>query len=282
MDPLITPHELARILDEPKLRIVDTSFELGRPAEGRAAYERAHLPGAVHLDLERDLSSPAGVAGRHPLPDPEELATRLGALGIGDEHRVVAYDGGQHMFATRMWWLLHYLGHDRVQVLDGGWPAWCAAGLPTSRDVPTHAPASFSAQPRAALIADREHVRAALGDTSTLLIDARAPARYRGDEEPLDPRAGHLPGAINLPYADNFYEGTYRSPEELRRRFEPTSDAAEVILYCGSGVSATANALAMRLAGLPLPRVYVGSWSEWCRDAEAPIETGSPSRTPVR
>jgi thiosulfate/3-mercaptopyruvate sulfurtransferase len=274
MDPLITPLELARILDDPELRILDASFELGRPEEGRAAYERAHLPGAVHLDLERDLSRPAGELGRHPLPDPDALAARLGALGVGDDHRVVVYDGGQHMFAARLWWLLHYLGHDRVQVLDGGWPAWCAAGLPTTRETPNHPPAHCSAQPRAALIADREHVRSALGDASALLIDARAPARFCGDEEPLDPRAGHIPGAINLPYADNFADGAYRTPDELRRRFAATENATEVILYCGSGVSATANALAMRLAGLPLPRVYVGSWSEWCRDPDAPIETG--------
>ncbi len=274
MDSLIPPHELAALAADPSVRICDARFDLRDPDAGRGAYDREHVPGAIHLDLERDLSGREGPRGRHPLPHPHELASRLGTLGIGDEHRVIVYDDGAMMFAARAWWVLRYLGHERVQIVDGGLAAYLEAGLPTTREVPRPAPTRFIARARAEMVADRARVEARIDDPATRLIDARAPARYRGEHEPLDRRAGHIVGAINLPYSDCLDDGRIRSADELRRVFAAADGADEVIVYCGSGVSATVNALAMERAGLPLPRVYVGSWSEWCRDPGAPSARG--------
>ncbi len=274
MESVVTRDELWTRLDDPHTRIADARYSLKRPDAGRAAYAREHIPGAVYLDLERDLSGPPGTRGRHPLPDPDTLARRLGELGIGTGHRVIAYDDGEQMFAARLWWLLRYLGHDDVSVLDGGFPAWRDAGLPVTSERPTHPRAIFEARVRDDLVAAREDVERMIDDREALLVDARAPARYRGDEEPIDPRAGHIPSAINLPHGDALDAGHFLPPDALRRQFAKAQGAGEVTVYCGSGVSATACALAMERAGLPRPRVYIGSFSEWCQKPGAPVETG--------
>jgi thiosulfate/3-mercaptopyruvate sulfurtransferase len=279
MSNLIDAGELVGRLDDPALRIVDARFDLADPAAGRGAYERSHLPGAIHLDLEDDLSAPVrpdGRGGRHPLPTPEALAARLGELGIGDAHEVVAYDDAGGAFAARVWWLLRWLGHDRVRVLDGGLAAWRAAGGPETAARPDLPPARLTARPDPALVVDADDVLAHLEDADRLLVDARAPERYRGEEEPIDPRAGHVPGALNLPFAGNLdADGRFLPQEALRARFAPLRGAGEVVVYCGSGVTAAHDLLAIEEAGLGLARLYAGAWSDWCRREGLPVETGA-------
>lgn len=277
MGNLIDAQTLMQRLDDPQLRLVDARFELADPEAGGAAYGRGHLPGAVHLDLDRDLSSPptrTGTGGRHPLPDLRVFTERLGELGIGDEHHVVVYDEGAGMFAARAWWLLRYVGHERVQVLDGGLAAWREAGGALTREVPSHPRTRHGLSVRQEMAVDRHDVQRRLGDPSTLLVDARAADRYRGEREPIDPRAGHIPSAVNLPFMGNLHEGRFRPPQELRERYAAAREASEVVVYCGSGVSAAHDVLAMEEAGLPLPRLYVGSWSDWCSDPAAPAVAG--------
>lgn len=279
MSNLVSAAELLARLNEPDLRLVDVRFDLADPAAGRRAYLEGHLPGAVHLDLEQDLSSPVapgGRGGRHPLPDPQALATRLGRLGIGDGHEVVVYDAGSDMFAARAWWLLRWLGHERVRVLDGGVEAWRQASGPWESEPPSPTPVRHSADPAAEMVVDGDWVERRLDDPSTLLVDARAGERYRGEREPIDPRAGHIPGAINRPFAGNLAGGRFLGPDELRRRYAGLDEAERVVVYCGSGVSATHDALAMVEAGLPLPLLYAGSWSDWSSRTDAPLATGDP------
>lgn len=272
---LITARELHERLGDPALRLVDTRFDLKDPSAGRRAYEAEHLPGAVHLDLDRDLSSPPGEhGGRHPLPDMRRFAERLGEAGIGDEHEVVVYDDQGGMFAGRAWWLLRYAGHDRVRVLDGGLAAWRDEGLPLEPGAVAPEPARFTLRLRPDMVVDRERVLRALEDPDVRLVDARAPERYRGELEPIDPRAGHIPGALNLPFAGNLEGGRFRDPATLRERFAALEEAEEVVVYCGSGVSACHDLLAIDEAGLPPARLYVGSWSDWTSYEDAPVATG--------
>lgn len=275
MSNLIQTGELNDLLGHRGLRVVDTRFDLGDTAAGERAYREGHIPGAVYAHLDRDLSAPLGLhGGRHPLPDPPVLAQRLGELGISNEHEVVAYDAGNGMFASRLWWLLKYLGSDRVRVLDGGFRAWTEAGLPVTSDPPAHPPQQFRARVRSEMAVDREEVLRNLGKPDRLLVDARAPERYRGEVEPLDPLAGHIPSAVNLPFAENLTEGRFKSSEELRQRFAALESAHEVVVYCGSGVSAAHDVLAMEEAGHPGARLYHGSWSDWCSYDDAPVATG--------
>ena len=276
---------LAQHLDDPSVVIADCRFELAKPGAGRAAYVEAHIPGAVYLDLERDLSGPKQVhGGRHPLPDPEAFCRTLGALGIDAGVTVVAYDVPQAAIAPRLWWMLRYLGHERAYVLDGGWPAWTAAGQPVSRDVPRRAARRFAARPRPELAADLNQVRriAAEGGGGAHLVDSRAPERYRGEIEPLDPVAGHVPGAVNLPWNDILdAQGRLKPRAALAERFGGLG-GGEVVVYCGSGVTACANLLAMDEAGLTRARLYPGSWSDWCSYPENPVasaKTGAPRAT---
>ena len=276
MSNLIQVDELARRLGDQALRIVDVRFDLGDTAAGERAYHEGHVPGAVYAHLDRDLSAPLGKhGGRHPLPDPARLAGRLGELGIGNEHLVVAYDAGNGMVASRLWWLLRYLGSERVRVLDGGFAAWLEAGLPVTTEVPHHPAAAFQQKVRSEMAVDREHVLASLGRQGTVIVDARAAERYRGDIEPLDPIAGHIPSAVNYPFAGNLEGGRFKSPEELRRRFADLADADEVVVYCGSGVSAAHDVLALEEAGFAGAKLYHGSWSDWCSYEEPPVATGS-------
>jgi len=278
MSNLIDAAALRERMDDPNLRIVDARFVLTDPPAGRAAYAGGHLPGAVYLHLDEDLSSPVrpdGIHGRHPLPDPETFAARLGALGIGDEHDVVAYDDAGGAFAVRVWWLLRWLGRPNVRVLDGGLQAWLEAGGDVTTDVPDHPPARSTAHPIDAMVIDAEALRDRLEDPETWIVDARAGERFRGETEPLDRKAGHVPGALNRPFTENLDdEGRFLSPAALRARFEELAEAREIVCYCGSGVTGAHDVLAIEEAGLGLPTLYAGSWSDWSSRPDYPVATG--------
>lgn len=283
--PLTSPLKSADWLlahrNDPDLRVLDCRYALSDPLLGRLAYLEGHVPGAVYADLETDLSGPVqpgGAGGRHPLPDPQVLAAWLGAAGIDNASTVVCYDdpsGGQGFYAARAWWLLRWLGHREVYVLDGGWPAYLAAGGEVSTEEPTPTPANFTPQVQPEMVATAGEVQARSADT--VLIDARAPERYRGETEPLDRKAGHIPGAVSRPFSAGLDEqGRFRSAEAQTERLNVGD--APTITYCGSGVSATPNLLARELAGVPLGpdnRLYAGSWSDWVSDDTRPIATGA-------
>ena len=281
---LVSPQELAEALRDPQLRIVDARFVLAgaAPDAGEAAWRAAHLPGAVYVHLDRDLSDhrKAAAHGRHPLPEAEDFVALLARLGIGPEHQVVVYDAGDAaMAAARFWWLLRLLGHRRVAVLDGGFAHWQALGLPldTEAPQPSAAQARFAPHFDQAMIARDADVESRLGEAPGWILDARAPERFRGEVEPLDRVAGHIPGARNRPYTANLREGRFLPPAELRAAFAPLLGQRapnEVLLNCGSGVTACQNLLAMEHAGLHGARVYAGSWSGWISDPSRPIETG--------
>jgi thiosulfate/3-mercaptopyruvate sulfurtransferase len=259
--------------------LIDARFDLADPAAGERAYGEAHLPGAHYLHLDRDLSAAkTGRNGRHPLPQRSKFADRVGALGIGPRTQVVAYDAQGGIYAARVWWLLRWLGHETVAVLDGGLPAWIAAGGVLSDTQAAPAATAAPYPDRASLVSsiDADAVLARLGRTP--LIDARAPERFRGEVEPLDAQAGHIPGALNRCYRDNLRaDGRFKSAADLRAEFTPLlGDAApgEVVHQCGSGVTACHNLLAMEHAGLAGSLLYPGSWSEWSSDPARPIATG--------
>ncbi|MPY67253.1 sulfurtransferase [Deinococcus sp. SDU3-2] len=278
--PLKTVEWLLEHLHDSRLRVLDCRYALSDPLVGRIAYLEGHVPGAIYADLETDLSGPVrpdGAGGRHPLPEPETLAAWLGSVGVGNDSVVVAYDDpsiGQGFYATRAWWLLRWLGHREVYVLDGGWPAYLAAGGEVSTTEPEYAPTTFTPDVQPGMVATAEDV--ANRDAGTLLIDARAPARYRGETEPLDRKAGHIPGAVNREWAGALDEsGHWRGAEAQAERLG--AGDAPTVSSCGSGVSATANLLARELAGVPLGpdnRLYAGSWSDWVSDDARPVATG--------
>ncbi len=268
MFPLIEPSDLAARLASPELRVADVRWRLGDEAFGRAAFAAGHLPGAVFLDLETDLRAAEG-PGRHPLPDPSSLALTLGEKGFGSEHHIVVVDDAAGAIAARLWWMLDDLGHPRVQVLHGGLSAWSAAGLPWTREIVAPAPAHMELRTSWRRTVDRHAV---LSREGLRLLDARAPARYRGDEEPIDPVAGHVPGASNLPFDELLdSESRFLPPDQLRQRIG--GDERTDTVYCGSGVTACHLALAYRLAELPPPLLYPGSWSDWSTAGEE-VATG--------
>ena len=277
---VISPAELAACLAEPSLHVVDCRASLQNPAAGRELYGKSHLPRAVFADLLEDLSGPivAGKTGRHPLPDVDVFVRQLRQWGIGAGSQVVAYDDAGGAFAARLWWMLRWLGHDAVAVLDGGFSAWVAEGRPVTDEVETSPLGDFVARPRAELLATAKEL-AAPQSLDRKVFDARAPERYRGDVEPIDPVAGHIPGALNLPFAENLRDGRFLSPAELRQRFAAALAGAtpeSSVVYCGSGVTACHDVLAFARAGLPLPKLYAGSWSEWITDPSRPTERGAP------
>ena len=265
---IVAAAELAAHLHDPDWVIVDCRFDLLDIAAGERRYAEGHVPGAVYAHLDRDLSGarqPAGEGGRHPLPSPADLTRTFGGWGIGRGVQVVAYDEQSGHYAARLWWLLRFMGHEAVAVLDGGWPGWLAAGLPVA--------AGASEAGVARLFEGAPHFEQAVAgeqiEGAPRLVDARAPERYRGETEPLDPVAGHIPGALNRPYTANWdAAGQWRAPAALLAEFLDLlgdTPAEESVFYCGSGVSACVNLLAMARAGLPLGRLYAGSWSEWSR-----------------
>ncbi|MDW8326944.1 MAG: sulfurtransferase [Anaerolineales bacterium] len=276
---LVSTTELAAHLDDPNWAIFDCRFDLADTSWGEAQYRAAHLPGAIYVHLDRDLSGEkTGRNGRHPLPEAGDFLERVKRWGITPHTQVVAYDQNNGMYASRLWWLLRYFGHEAVAVLDGGWAKWTAEGRPVRAGEEQRVPGLFAAQAREEMRLTAEEVERIRTDPAWKLVDARAPERYRGEVEPYDPVAGHIPGAVNHYNALNVNaDGTFRAPEELRARFLALLGDVppeRAVMYCGSGVAAAHNVLAMEVAGLPGARVYAGSWSEWCSDPQRPVATG--------
>lgn len=295
LQALMTPTAPADPRDEARedahadtdLLILDCRFNLAQPDAGEAAWRAAHLPGARCAHLERDLSGPkqaAGTAafnGRHPLPSLDALADTLRHWGVHADTRVVALDDAGGMFAARAWWLLRWVGHTRVQVLDGGWPAWLAAGGATTAEAPpARAPGTFVPRPQAGWVWRADELQAALPELGAKrqLIDARAPDRFRGENETLDPVGGHIPGALNRFFQLNLIDGRFKPAALLREEFTALlqgTDPQAAVHQCGSGVTACHNLLAQAHAGLPMGALYAGSWSEWCADEARPRAVGS-------
>jgi thiosulfate/3-mercaptopyruvate sulfurtransferase len=275
-DLLVSVEELSRNLGSPDWVIVDCRFNLARPDAGEAAYRKAHIPGAHYAHLDRDLASrPTAASGRHPLPDPEALRRLFSRWGVTPSTHVVAYDDAGGAIAARLWWLLRWMGHARAALLDGGFPAWQAAGLSLSDEPPVSRPAQFRGSPGHMPTADTDELERRLGDSRLLLLDARARPRYLGREEPIDPVAGHVPGAVNLPFQNSLEtDGRFRDADELRSTLEPLlagRPREEVVAMCGSGVTACHDIFALELAGLSGVRLYPGSWSEWIRSPTRPV-----------
>jgi thiosulfate/3-mercaptopyruvate sulfurtransferase len=276
---LISTAELAASLGQSGLVICDVRHDLAQPdAWGEAEYAKGHLPGAQFVHVDRDLSAPrTGTNGRHPLPTPEAAAAVFARLGIDDATQVVAYDQGNGMYAARLWWMLRWLGHDAVAVLDGGFAKWVKEGRALTTEVAAARPAAFSIR-KVTPTVNATGVRASLHRHTLFLVDARAPERFRGDVEPIDPVAGHIPGAHNRPFTMNIdADGTFKHPAFLRAEFAALLGGAAhdaVVHSCGSGVSACHNILAMEVAGLSGTRLYPGSWSEWASDPARPVARG--------
>jgi thiosulfate/3-mercaptopyruvate sulfurtransferase len=275
---LISTDALAAHLADPAFVIVDCRHNLTDADAGELAYRAAHLPGTHFLHLDRDLSGArTGKNGRHPLPEIGALAKTLGRIGIDGSKQVVAYDQNGGMWASRLWWLLHWLGHERVAVLDGGIDKWLAEGRPQTAELSVARAATFVPRPPGPTASADEILRH-LGNGTLTVLDARAPERYHGDMEPIDPVAGHIPGAINRPYAVNLTEqGTFKPAQALRHEFDAQLAGrapGSVVHQCGSGVTACHNVLAMAIAGLPGSRLYPGSWSEWVSDPSRPVARG--------
>ena len=263
---------------DPDWLIVDVRHQLADTAYGARAYAEGHIPGAVFLHCDCDLSGAmCGTNGRHPLPAPEALAARFGAIGISAETQVVIYDDAQGMIAGRLWWLLRWLGHEKVAVLDGGLQAWLAAGGTLTSAMPVTKTANFVANVQDSLV-DADYVQSFLDASRIHLIDARSPDRYRGENETIDPVGGRLPRAVNRFFRENLQaDGRYKPATQLRVEWLAALDGKlpeQVVHYCGSGVSACHNVLAMEIAGLPGSRLYAGSWSEWCTQSGRPIAQG--------
>ncbi len=279
---LISTDALATRLADPNFVVVDCRFKLDDVAWGEREWKAAHIPGAAYAHLDRDLSGPkTGTNGRHPLPDTAVLARTFGRLGITGGKQVVAYDSDSGVFASRLWWLLRWLGHDGVAVLDGGYAKWVAEGRPVSVEAAPLDPAEFHASPRQDMAIGIEDVSAHARDANWRLLDARAPERYRGEVEPMDPVAGHIPGAASYFFQRNIDErGRLRTPEDLRARFGPYIKGIapeRIVCYCGSGVQACHNLLALEHAGVSGARLYPGSWSQWVSDRSRPVETAAES-----
>ena len=268
---LISVADLAGRLDDSEIVVCDVRFHLADHDQGRREYDAGHIPGAVFVDLHTELAGGPG-GGRHPLPTVDDFVALLGRLGIEPRHHVVAYDSAGGATAARLWWMLRSIEHSTVSVLDGGIQAWTAAGQPLTTDVPNRAPTTYPAAPEWTGIVDADDVAQAV-ELGATVIDARAPERFRGETEPLDALAGHIPGAINRYHADNLgADGLHRPLPELAERFAGVGSAP--VVYCGSGVTACHDLLALSLVGLSGARLYPGSWSEWSADPDRPLATG--------
>ncbi len=270
--------ELLARLDDPNWRVVDCRFNLMRPQAGRDAYEAGHIPGAVYADLNTDLAAPVaddGAGGRHPLPDPARFGQLVASWGVGPESTVVVYDDVGNALAARLWWLLRWVGHKAVVVLDGGVSAWTEAGGPLSTDTPTPAPGQFVARAGSMPVIDVAGVEAQLATGKLMLLDARAPERFAGRSEPIDRVGGHVPGAINAPFQDNLgADKCLRSTEELQAYYRAIigdRPIESVACMCGSGVTACHTLLALETAGLSGAALYVGSWSDWSSSEQRPV-----------
>lgn len=275
---LVQPEDLAGRLDDGGLVILDCRFALSDPAAGENAYQQKHIPTALYAHLDRDLSDHRKQQqGRHPWPDATDFTAKLGAWGVAPQSQVVAYDDTDGAYAARLWFLLRALGHETVAVLDGGWAGWKVAGLPVESAIRNPQPSRYDAQFDTDLLLDAKQVQAHLDDGG-ILVDARAAERFRGEVEPLDRVAGHVPGAVNRPYAHNLSEGRFKPAARLREEFNALlahHDPDEVVAMCGSGVTACHHLLAMTHAGLPGAKLFTGSWSAWISDPDRPVATGS-------
>jgi len=273
---LVSTEELGKHLDDPEWVIFDCRFTLTDPDAGKAAYEQNHIPGARYAHLDDDLAAPVGAnTGRHPLPDPELLAEKLGKWGVDNNKQVVVYDDAFGAMAVRFWWLLKWMGHEKVALLDGVLPKWIREKRPLKAALPEIVPTSFNARVDNSKWIAADELQVALGKGEVVLLDARAEERFSGEVEPLDKVAGHVPGAINLPWEDNLdLGGNLMSPRELRELYQENigdRQATAVVNMCGSGVTACHNILAMEHAGLHGSRLYAGSWSEWITDSSRPV-----------
>jgi thiosulfate/3-mercaptopyruvate sulfurtransferase len=281
---LISAAELNQHLGQPDWAVVDCRFTLTDPARGRRDYESAHIPGAVYAHVDEDLAGPItpGQTGRHPLPAVAIFAQTLSRWGIDASVQVVAYDDSGGSMAARLWWLLRWLGHEAVAVLDGGWPAWQSEGYSVRSGVEARGGRVFMPRPQPHLVAGAAEVLAVGRDPTYRLLDARSADRFRGENETIDPVAGHIPGAISAPFANNLTpDGRFRSPEALRARFQDLLGDVppeKTIVYCGSGVTAAHNLLALAYAGLGEGRLYAGSWSEWITSPTRSIENPSEEK----
>ncbi len=275
---VISPAELERTLASTV--VIDCRFDLIQPEAGRAAYLAAHIPGAIYAHLDNDLSSPKSAAtGRHPLPNPDSLAETFARWGIANDTQVIAYDADNGMYAARLWWLLRWLGHRAVAVLNGGFKGWVAEGKPTATTVPSPTKSRFTAHLDPTVVVDAIDVANYVARSDWRLLDARAAERFRGDVEPIDPVAGHIPGARNHPFAMNLgNDGRLLPQDRLRETLVRSLDGVapgHSIMMCGSGVTACHNLLALEVAGLHGAKLYAGSWSEWIRDPSRPVAKGA-------
>ncbi len=274
--PLVSCEQLAAHLNDPDWRIVDCRHQLSDVGYGQRVYAEGHLPGAFFMHLDRDLSGAmSGCNGRHPLPNPQVLAAKFGAIGISSRTQVVVYDDAEGMVSGRLWWMLRWLGHDNVAVLDGGFNRWVKEGRPLTRDIPVVLPTVFEVEQRDWVVTADE-VLANIASPELVVVDARGPDRFRGENETIDPVGGHIPGARNRFFRDNLdADGRFRPAAELRREFLELfagTPPDKTVMQCGSGVSACHNLIALELAGLTGARLYAGSWSEWCSDSARPVE----------
>ncbi len=281
---LVSIDELARLLagpDAAALLLLDCSFDLGDTQAGARAHAAGHIPGALYVHLEQDMSGPkTGLNGRHPLPEREAFVRRMAVLGANDDTQIVGYDNAGGIYAARLWWLLRWTGHRAAAVLDGGMAGWKAAGHAVTAELSaTPAAGSFSARPSLVSTASQAQLRANLLTRQRLVLDARAPDRFRGENETLDPVGGHIPGARNRLFRDNLgLDGRFKPAAQLRAEFDAITGgraAAELVNQCGSGVTACHNLLALEVAGLPGAALYPGSWSEWCAQPGAPVALGA-------
>ena len=263
--PVVSAAWLYEHLEDPRLAIADCRFSLADSELGRQQYQTSHIPGAYYLDLNEDLSSPvARHGGRHPLPNPTVLTEKLSAMGINSQTLVVAYDDSRFAFAARLWWLLRYMGHDSVVVLDGGFQNWLKGGYPVTHEIPSPKQGKFVPHLQPSQVVDIEVVKARKDVPGVVLADSRESDRYRGEREPIDPIAGHIPGAVNYPWQEvSDTQGYLKSLEEQHRQWENLKSAKEILVYCGSGVTACVNLLSLELAGIHTGKLYAGSWSDW-------------------
>ena len=274
---LISVSDLAQHLDDPAFVLFDCRHELTNPDFGTTAYAQSHIPGARFAHLDRNLAAPlTGRNGRHPLPDPKVFAEWLSRMGVSNDNQVIGYDNAGGVYASRLWWMLRWIGHKNVAVLDGGWQAWIEAGHPVTAEVPTPRPAKVTVSVQETAV-DAKYVLDHLQSPAMVLIDARANDRFRGQNETIDPVGGHIPGAMNRFFKDNLTaQGLFKSPQQLRDEFRSllaTVTPEKIVSQCGSGVTACHNLLAMEIAGLRGGRLYPGSWSEWIADPARPRAT---------
>lgn len=277
MEYVVNQEWLLEQLANKDVKIVDCRFSLSKPDEGERLYKESHIPGAYFFDLEKQLSAPVSKhGGRHPLPDIEQFRHEIEQAGIDNTKTVVAYDGGEGAFASRFWWLLTYIGHDKVYVLNGGFKSWVEAGYPTTKEVPKPEPANFKVSIRKEMLATYEEIKEIVANKkkSPILIDSREKARYLGKEEPIDKIPGHIPGAIHKFWAEGLENGFFKGSEEQKKRFAELDQKEPIIVYCGSGVTATPNYIALKIAGYQNVKLYAGSYSDWVSYSDNPVEKG--------